>query len=492
MAINYPVFICAKCHWYGVAVFLFVALVPALIMMVMLAVLHININNGNLNGFVLYSQLISIHLPAAGLWYSHWAPSILLYSQVPLMTIFLTVYSVWNLNFLSLYPVYFCIPFIDNAVRVSFFQYIIAFYPLLFIVVTYIWIRWYNNGYRFVVWITRPVHQLLARFWQRFKIQPSLIDTYAGLLLILFMCFLVTSIKLSYFIVIDVNSTNNINRSIDVLTEHAVLGVTAVLCLLVFVVPLMVLLLFYHLKIFRQCLTWCKLDRPGLHALVDAYQGCFKNSATDGKERRYFAGLYLLFRLCYFAFVALPITSYTRVKYYHSPNDKYNSMEYTLLAVCKACLCFVMAGLVLLLQPYKKTAHNVIDFLILVLMTVIGASSFTNYELVVDFEYILVYLPFLVLVSYLVYRLLRCICYQKPKLDPHQSSPNKVNQPSESTPLLKPPTTSVVALDNYKLDDLYPDRMVDPSGYKKHHTQYLPPAESKEPTVNTISGDTKC
>ena len=447
-------------------------------MMIILAVLHISITNGNLNGFVLYSQLVSTHFPSAGLWYSHWAPSIILYSPVPFMTIFLTVYSVWNLDFLSLYPVHFCIPFIDDAVRVSLFQYIIAVYPLLFIVLTYVWIRWYNNGYRFVVWITRPVHQLLARFWQRFKIQPSLIDTYAGLLLLSFMCFLATSFKLSYFIIIDLSASS------ITYAKHAVLGVTAVLCLLVFVVPLMVLLLFYHLKIFRQCLTWCKLDRPGLHALVDAYQGCFKNIATDGKERRYFAGLYLLFRLCYFAFVALPITSYTRVKYYHSPNDKYNSMEYTLLAVCKACLCFVMAGLVLLLQPYKKTAHNVIDFLILVLMTVIGASSFTNYELVVDFEYILVYLPFFVLVSYLVYRLL--CCKRKPKIDAHHSSPNKVNQPPESTPLLFPPTTTLVALDDYKQDDLYPDRMVNPGEYIK-----MADSINEKTTVNT-SGSTKC
>ena len=41
--------------------------------------------------------------------------------------------------------------------------------------------------------------------------------------------------------------------------------------------------------------------QAGLHALVDAYQGCFKNSATDGCERRHFAGIYLLFRFCYVA-----------------------------------------------------------------------------------------------------------------------------------------------------------------------------------------------
>ena len=77
-----------------------------------------------------------------------------------------------------------------------------------------------------------------------------------------------------------------IEASMNNTLKHVVLGIVAELCLLVFVIPPMVVLLFYHLKIFQQCLKWCKLDRPGLHALVDAYQGCFKNSATDDVARQ--------------------------------------------------------------------------------------------------------------------------------------------------------------------------------------------------------------
>ena len=35
-----------------------------------------------------------------------------------------------------------------------------------------------------------------------------------------------------------------------------------------------------------------------------------------------------------------------------------------------------MAGLVVIMRPYKKIAHNVIDLLILFFLTVIGAPSF--------------------------------------------------------------------------------------------------------------------
>ena len=174
---NYNFFICTVCPWYGAALFMLIGLVPILIMMVVLAVMHINITNGNLNWFVLYSQIVS---------------SILIFSvgkhhteQLGL----LSVYSIWNLNFLPLFPLYFCIKHIDTAVGVICIQYIMAACPLLFIAVTYTWIRWYNNGYRFVLCITRPVHLLLVHFWRICNIQPSLIDTYAGLLLLSYMRF---------------------------------------------------------------------------------------------------------------------------------------------------------------------------------------------------------------------------------------------------------------------------------------------------------------
>ena len=87
VAVNSPYYICAMCDWCSVGIFVSVELVPVLIMMIILAVLHVSIINGNLNGFVLYSQLISTHFPAAGLWYPPWTPVTLFYSPVPWITI---------------------------------------------------------------------------------------------------------------------------------------------------------------------------------------------------------------------------------------------------------------------------------------------------------------------------------------------------------------------------------------------------------------------
>ena len=447
-----PTFECISCKNCAGVGYLLIEIILVMIMMVILTVLHINITNGNLNAYILYSQMVTLQFP--GLGYSAWVPNydtyFFLSPAFKYFSISLSVFSIWNLNFLTLFPDPFCIPNIRTAVGVIFLQYVIAACPLLFIIVSYTWIQCYNNGYRLVVYTTRPVHRLLARFWQKFKIKTSLIDTYAGLLLLAYMRFLAVSVKLLMFITFD---------SIFASSKLAPLPlvVIPILCLLVFVIFPMSVLLLYPFKIFQRCLTCCRLDRPGLYALVDAYQGCFKNSATDGSEGRYFAGLYLLFRFCYA--IAILVISL-------SPSLRNQSLA---LQLSGACLSFLLAGLVLILRPYKKTAHNTIDFLTLFLMALLaalsssvpllpGSDTFKNYIIANP-----MYLPFLILVGYLIYRLFKCCCCACVTRNAHQSSDDDENNPTEQPPLLIP--TTEVGIGDYVQDDVYPDRIVNPGGY---------------------------
>ena len=443
IAVNFPQFICAKCKSLELSLFILIELLPVLIFMVILTVLHINIVNGNLNAFILYSQMVTLQFP--GLGYTGWVPNNqLIYFNYYFLGIPLTVYSIWNLNFLTLYRDPFCIPGIHTAVGVILLQYVIAACPLLFIIVSYTWIQCYNNGYRLVVYTTRPVHRLLARFWQKLSIQPSLIDTYAGLFLLAYTRFLAVSLKLLHFIIIDAQSRSPLKT----MPVHATLGAIAVLCLIVFVFFPMAVLFVYHFKIFQQFLAFYKLNRPGLQALVDAYQGCFKNSATDGKERRYFAGIYLLFRFCF-------ITSL--IFFIHNPFLMIQNKYFTFLGTVEVCLSAIMIGLVLILQPYKQTAHNFIDFLTMLFMGVIGLPILS-----IDVIIGPLFLPFFVLLAYLIYCVLSCA---RTKWTAKHSLPDN-DPPSEHQPLLVPPTTTEVTLDDYVQDDLYADRILNPGQYK--------------------------
>ena len=444
-AINLPSLTCISCeNAAGVGYYLLTILL-VMIMMTILAVLHINITNGNLNAYILYSQMVTLQFPGYG--FTAWIPTSYSFVVSPLI-----VYSIWNLNFLTLVPLPFCIPSIRTAVGVILLQYVTAACPLLFIIVSYTWIQCYNNGYRLVVYTTRPVHRLLARFWQKFKIKPSLIDTYAGLLLLAYMRFLAVSVKL-----LQITLTDHLAPSPSLFSIALV--IIPILCLLVFVILPMAVLLLYPFKIFQQCLTCCRLDRPGLHALVDAYQGCFKNSATDGTERRYFAGFCLLFQFCY---VVIFVSSI--------PDLEYDPM--ITIPILGASFSFVFAGLVLILRPYKKTGHNVIEFLTLFLMAILAVLSVIN---ITDYILLgsLMYLPFLVLVCYLIYRVFKLCCAHvthKVRKSTHKKVISPLPSKDKEQPLLdsspKLIKSTEVSMDEYIQDDLYADRILNPSSYK--------------------------
>ena len=56
IAVNFPRYVCVKCEPSGLTIFLLLELVPGLIMSLVLAIFHINITNGNLNGFVFFQS----------------------------------------------------------------------------------------------------------------------------------------------------------------------------------------------------------------------------------------------------------------------------------------------------------------------------------------------------------------------------------------------------------------------------------------------------
>ena len=270
-------------------------------------------------------------------------------------------------------------------------------------------------------------------------------------------------------------------------TPDLLLIIISALSLLLFIFPLMTILLFYHLKIFQQCLTCCKLDRSGLHALVDTYQGCFKNAATDGSERRYFAGLYLFFHFFYLLPITLPLT-------YLYPFFIY------LIILPEILMSLLMIGIVVILRPYKRTAHNVTDFLIFFFMTLIPLLSFLEVDFntyVTDiYQYLpfiylyfpfrnIIYLPCLVVTIYALHKILKHSCLLCCKRSCHQLTMRDESHPppTESRPLVTHPTATEVTLndDFIQDDDLYADRILHPSEYNEQHVnQYQSIQDSTE------------
>ena len=163
---------------------------------------------------------------------------------------------------------------------------------------------------------------------------------------------------------------------------------------------------------FQQCLTWCKFDRPCLHALVDAYQGCFKNSATDGTmyntKQRYFAGLYTV---C-FDFDTLLLSSY---------HSLYLSQCMPYFLIMMNLLHFAFIGewgmskisdgrISCNITTIQKSCWQCDRFFVAVLHDCYWCLIIFFYRglIVVNFVFVLYLLPAIVVSNYLIYCLLKC------------------------------------------------------------------------------------
>ena len=150
-------------------------------------------------------------------------------------------------------------------------------------------------------------------------------------------------------------------------------------------------------------------------------------------------------------------------------------------------MSFLMIGNVVILRPYKKTAHSVVDFFMFFFMTLIPLFSILDFDFItlfnftrtqVDSQYLpfrnIIYLPFLVVMFYAVHKFLKYCCLRILCCERHLHQPTMRDDclppPTECTPLVTHPTTSEVSLnDDYVQDDLYADHILHSGGYNEQH-----------------------
>ena len=121
-------------EWY---IIILVEFIPLTIMMLSIIVLDIKLIGGHITGYILYCQIVSLPFAAAFNPGRHYTE--------PLM-------SLWNLNFVNPFMSFkFCISNHVSGLEVILFWYIVAFYPLVLLLLLYIWIIMYERGWRIVV-----------------------------------------------------------------------------------------------------------------------------------------------------------------------------------------------------------------------------------------------------------------------------------------------------------------------------------------------------
>ena len=327
---------------YNWAKFIAVAFLPLTGFYIFVVLFKFNVNSPQLQGFVLFVQMtvnpVSIRIISSGWKFG---------KVVTVLTkLIATLYGIWNLDyFRTLYP--------DICLQLSTLQalsldYVIAFYPLVLILTTYIAIKLYSMECRVVLWMWKPIRWCLFRCKVADDIKTSMIDVFATFLLLSYGKILSVNFDLLAFTVPIDSSGRSVGRYLyyDASykyfgTDHLPYGIMATLSFTIFNILPFLLLLFYPMSCFQKLLNCFQLSHLALHTFVDSFAGCYKDGTEPGtRDCRYFAALFLLLRIlnciiyqttlsvAYFGWIGLIIVGFTTlfivVQPYKTTYKRYN------------------------------------------------------------------------------------------------------------------------------------------------------------------------
>ena len=296
---------CVRCpdghkNWWK---FVLVGLISLTFFYCFVVIFNINVTSSRLHGVVWFSQVLStpamtrVTLLAVHTKY----PNYLLAGKV-----FISLYSFWNLDLLrSVIP--------DICLNVTTLQalaldYLLALYPFLLIVLSYLAIRLYDSKFHFTAVVWRPFRVLLANFRESMNVRTSVIDSFATFFLLSYVKVLSVSSDLlipTQIYQLDSNiSTLGLYYSPTVAyfgKEHLPYAILAMIFLMLFVCIPVITLLLYPFKSFQRFLSLFPFNWHFLHAFVDSFQGCYKDGTEPGTfDCRWFSTLMLLLRLVLF------------------------------------------------------------------------------------------------------------------------------------------------------------------------------------------------
>ena len=381
---------CSKCIgvWYGIPLYLFLELFPITIFYFILLIFQINITSAPMTGYIMYSQLIIFAIDhmfsedmtiLAGLVLS------LSRSCKLFVKVILTIYDIWNLRFFGYLIPPFCISGRLKPIHTAFLGYVSVFYPLCLIFLTWACVELHDRDFRPIVWLWKPFRRCIVCLRRGWNTQSDIIEVFASFFLLSFtkclyqVILLMTNQRVRYKDLHGVQyiPTNAISLDLSMIfgsTEHLIFAIPALVLSCIFNILPTLLLLFYPFRLFRACLTKCKLNGLALYTFVEKFYGCYRNGLDGGKDMRSFAGLYFVLRMI--LIVTKPLGDLLMISNF-DPFYSRNIIFTVALVLISVC------------RPYKQMYMNMLDTLLLAHLGLLCHlfSSYPGFEIQANFVY---------------------------------------------------------------------------------------------------------
>ena len=352
---------------------------PVTVMVIVIAIVNVNLNQGSLNAFILFCQMSTVSFSVINLdqffimyyyyyYYDEYSDIKIYYNEYPninsnLLNLFYYPLSIWNLDFINflgenyLSKGYYsiCISRSTTPLGAIFFWYLIALYPLFLLMVFYVCIVLYEKGYRCVVFFIRPVHRVLARFWQMFKIQPSLTHTVASVYTLCFTMLTTVSIKILFPIQHNGKNYFFYDGMQSYFKGWHGWACTFALIVLLIQIIVTIYLSLYPFQLFQKFFSKLKFKKDFLVAVTDVFTGPYKNGTDNSWDYRHFAGIHFALRL-----IILP----------------FNYLPAIIVAwILQICAYSILIVTIVVFRPYKRNIHT---FNEVFLVASLGVVSWTG------------------------------------------------------------------------------------------------------------------
>jgi len=172
-----------------------VAFLPLTLFFGVTVVFRLSVTSGLLNGFVFVAQMLSV--PAQSRVITTLLPATdATQAEVLLAKFLLSFFGCWNLDFFRMVYTPFCLHPSMTTIQALALDYIIAIYPLILLLMVYIFVELHGHGCRVIMWFWRPFHYCFSHFRRQWEIRTSLVDAFATFLLLSYVKLLSVSIDL--------------------------------------------------------------------------------------------------------------------------------------------------------------------------------------------------------------------------------------------------------------------------------------------------------
>ena len=350
---------CSNCTdvWYGIPLYLAVELIPITLFYLIILIFKVHLTSAPMVLFILYNQLLMYEI----CFQQTLRRLIFQGSHSPLLKSVLFFYGIWNLDLIRFIIPAFCINSKLQLTHIQFFGCISIIYLLGLIFLTWVCIELHGHNVKLFVFLWRPFHRCFVKLQRGWDKTSDIINVFASFILLSHGRLMHQAVI--YFRSQSLYYTRDGNPGlkpvsvfvpcVDCKNRSIPITISFVIILFGFYILPILLLVFYPCKLFRVCLSKCKLERLFITIFVDKFHGCYRDGLDGDRDMRSFSGIYYLMIGLMFLYHRLEIWKL------HISGWLYYALIFLSFAL-----------LITIIRPYKQKYVNILETLFLVYIAI--------------------------------------------------------------------------------------------------------------------------